>query len=307
MNKLIYLNERSFEASVASGRVGNDLFDELVGLLREIDRRSRGLAVVSHLKLTHLAIGSHPIAAWLGRDKDRARRLKSLQNRAPFDGDFEAIKRVSKGDLDYRHDGQEVIGLGLASWHDGLAVSVDRDPWRQPLLLLRQCLVVEEADGDVRSEENEVHCRNASNPQHIENHADWIDAPPEEGPRTPDELWRDRRRWYPNIAFTPAVESGIRKRPGGDPAIPQIAAKLAKLQRVVAQWEPGSGPPDWGIDVTPENAGRHKYCKFDDLDGTTRLFELHARFTPGENRIHFRLDGQERRIIVAYIGQKLGI
>ena len=295
---------------MVSEQAGNRLFDKLVGVLREINRRSTGLAVASRHRLFDLSIGVYSISAWLGRDRDRSRWLKSLQTRAPFDIDFEAIKEELQGDLEYQHDGQDVIGLGLASWYDGLAVSVDRDPWWHPRLALRQFLVVETSDGDARSEENEVGCRNASNDQHIDHHSDWIDAPLVEGPRTPDELWLHRRRWYPNIAFTPAVESQIRKRPGGDPAILQIAAKLAALQRAIASWEQDRGPPNWGnwgIDVTPENSGRHKYCNFEDLDGTTRLFELHARFTPGENRIHFRLDGQERRIIVAYIGRKLGI
>ncbi len=304
MNKPVYLNERSFEDPVVSEQIGNRLFDKLVGVLGEMNRRSAGLAVVSHLGLFDLSIGAYSIGAWLGHDRDRSRRLKSLQNRAPFYRDFEAIK--GQDDLEYRHDGQEVIGLGLASWCDGLAVSVDRDPWRHPLLALRQFLVFE-TNGEVRWEEKEVDCRNVSCNQHIDHHSDWISAPFVEGPRTPDELWRERRRWYPDIAFTPAVESQIRTRPGGDPAIPQIAAKLADLQKTIAQWEPKRGMPNWGIHVTPENEGRRKFCWFKDLDGEDRCFDLHARFTPGENRIHFRLDGQERRVIVAYIGRKLGI
>ena len=307
MSRIVYLNERSFDAPVASESIGSHLFGILVELLRSIDRRSRGLAIVSHNPLTDLVIGTYPIEAWLGRDRERYRRLRGLQNRSPFDADYEAITQDLRGELEFSHEGQPVIGLGLAAWHQGLAVSVDRAPWQRVQLTLGQVVVVELPDGRVDLEEESVHCRNASDPRHIDHHADWIDTAPAPGPRTPDELWQNRHQWYPNIAFLPSVERQIRDRSIGDPAIPQIAAKLASLQGAMSQWKPGSGAPDWPIDVVPENEGRHKFCEFMDLDGAKRLFELHARFAPGQNRIHFRLDGPERRIIVAHIGPKLGI
>lgn len=307
MNKVLYLNECSFLAPAPSERAAHYLFDQLLSLLREIDRRCPGMVVVSHDRLTKLTIGPYPIAVWLGRDRDRARRLKGLQNRSPFDPDYGGIGSQIQGELEWHFDSQAVIGLGLAAWYGALAISVDRSPWQQPQLTLQQYLVEEGLDGRVREVEEDVRCRNACNIQHASLHTDWIDAPSRPRPNTPDELWLNRHHWYPNIDFLPSVEPHIRGRPVGDPALLQIAEKLAALQRGIAEWTLGSGSPDWGIDVTPENEGRHRFCLFRDLDGTERLFELHARFTPGENRIHFRLHGQEPRIIVAYIGRKLGI
>jgi hypothetical protein len=37
----------------------------------------------------------------------------------------------------------------------------------------------------------------------------------------------------------------------------------------------------------------------------TRVFDLHARFTPGAGRIHFRLDPTAQKFVIAYIGKKL--
>ena len=82
--------------------------------------------------------------------------------------------------------------------------------------------------------------------------------------------------------------------------------KLAALQDTLSGWN-GAGLPDWGVHVTGEYGGREQLCWFEDLDGEQRLFEQHARFTPGAGRIHFRLDGSDQRIVVAYIGRKLGL
>jgi hypothetical protein len=46
---------------------------------------------------------------------------------------------------------------------------------------------------------------------------------------------------------------------------------------------------------------------FTDLDGENRCFDLHARFTPGAGRIHFRLapDDAGPRLVIAHVGHKL--
>ena len=54
--------------------------------------------------------------------------------------------------------GNEVIGLGLASWHDSLAVSVNRDPWRAPELMLQRLLVAEGPQGDLIDQEDDAIC-----------------------------------------------------------------------------------------------------------------------------------------------------
>ena len=154
--------------------------------------------------------------------------------------------------------------------------------------------------------EDDVRCRHATTEQHVKDHTDWIDAHRVDAPRTPDELWHYRGRWYPNIVFLPDVRGQIQDLGAGSPAFGQVVEKLTALQNALSAWS-GAGRPEWGISVTGEYQQREKFCWFEDLDGVRRLFEDHARFTPGAGRIHFRLDGANRRIVVAYVGRKLGI
>ena len=274
--------------------------------LRHLDRRAGGLSVVAHQRLTDLTIGPHPAAIWFAGDRERVQRIRLISNRAPFDVDFESVREKLQGDLEFRYEGEDVSGLGLASWHNSLAVSVNRHPWRTPELPLQRFLVVEGPEGEIVEQEDNVICRNATIEPHVEHHAQWIDAEQVDLPRTPDELWQYAGKWYPNIGLHPRVRAQLVDLGAANPAFNQVVEKLAALQNALSAWN-GDGVPDWGVHVTGEYRGRERLCWFEDLDGEQRLFEQHARFAPGEGRIHFRLNGPDQRIVVAYIGRKLGI
>ena len=306
MDKPIYLNERSFHVPLDSEQEAKRLFGHFYDLLRYLDRRVGGLSLVAHQRLTDLTIGPHPAAIWFAGDRERVRRVKLISNRAPFDVDLESVREQLQGELEFRYEGDEALGLGLASWHDSLAVSVNQDPWWTPELLLQRFLVAEGPRGELIEQEADLTCRHATTEEHVEHHATWIDAEQVDLPRTPDELWQYADKWYPNIAFHPRVKAQLVGLGAASPAFSQVVEKLAALQDSLSGWN-GDGAPDWGVRVTGEHSGREKLCWFDDLDGEPRLFEQHARFAPGEGRIHFRLHGPDRRIVVAYIGRKLGI
>lgn len=85
-----------------------------------------------------------------------------------------------------------------------------------------------------------------------------------------------------------------------------VVDQLVKLEQAVAEWPDGHEAPQWKTKVTGEYEMRRKHCEFPDLDGVVRVFELHARFTPGAGRLHFRLVSADRTARVAYIGRKIG-
>ena len=306
MPKQAYLNELSFNRRHVPAEYGRALFEELFQLLREIDNRSNGVTVIGHRRLMELSIGDCSVGAWLRGDRDRERRLRSLDNRAPFDADIERLAEEMGGALEYLHGEQVAIGLGLASWHDELAISIDVEPWRTERVGLQCYQVFEDDDGELVEKTTNVWTRNVANLSYLHAHEEWLRRRPRDLPQTPDELWLNRGHWYPNIAFISRVESQIRGLHGSSPNFRQIAEKLSILQDSLVDWA-GVGSPEWQLKVVPEFEGREQYCWFEDLDGEKRLFELHVRYTPGANRIHFRLDSTNLRIVIAHIGRKLGI
>lgn len=307
MARQAYLNELSFRSEEhVSPESGSALFEQLFRLLREVDRRANGVTVIGHRRLIELSIGDCSVGAWLRNDVDRKRRLKALDDRAPFDAETDRLAGELEGVLEYQCSEQQAIGLGLASWQDELAVSVDVEPWQTELVELRREQLFEDDEGNLVESASNVRARNASQIHHLDAHEDWLRSPTRDFPRTPDELWLNRGQWYPNIAFLRRVEPQIRGLAAGSPAMRQVTEKLSALQDVLVDWN-GNGQPDWGVKVVGEYEGRERYCWFEDLDGEKRLFELHVRYAPGPNRIHFRLDAPHLRIVVAHVGRKLGI
>ena len=306
MPRHAFLNELSFGSPRVSTEEGRVLFERLFRLLREINRQSDGLTIIGHRRLTELSIGDCSVGAWLRDDRDRMRRLRALVDRAPFEVDVQRIADETGGALEYRYREQVAIGLGLAAWNGDLAVGVERPPWQTEWVELQCYTVLEKDDGGVVDETTTVSARHATDATHLQAHQDWLRPPARDLPRTPDELWLNRMQWYPNVAFIARVERQIRDLPAGSPALRQVAEKLASLQDALFNWN-GVGRPEWQIKVVPENEGRRRYCEFEDLDGEKRLFELHVRYAPGPNRIHFRLDAAAHRIVVAHVGRKLGV
>ena len=185
MKNDVYLNERSFEAPVDSQETANRLFSELFSLLRALDKRLQGVAVIGHQRLTNIAIGFYSVSVWLGADVERVRRLRLIMSRAPFDGEYDSIREQLRGELEFRYRQEVVLGLGLAAWNDCLAVSVNQEPWQHSELTLQRSLLAEQLDGDITEEEADVSCRHATAEHHLENHAAWIDLNRVDAPSSP--------------------------------------------------------------------------------------------------------------------------
>lgn len=122
------------------------------------------------------------------------------------------------------------------------------------------------------------------------------------------EVWERRADLYPHLAF---LEDVRRHLEGLDPEhLRQVLTRLGELNDSMAEWaqqpEDSRSPfPAWKTKVTPESTTRKSLCYFSE-DGVWTLFELHARYTPGAGRIHFRMDYELSRVVVAYVGTKLG-
>lgn len=121
--------------------------------------------------------------------------------------------------------------------------------------------------------------------------------------RNAAELWRSKSEIFSCIRFLRLCEDQLSAL---DPvAFKQVLDRLVELNASALSWPPGSQSPSWRSKITPEYESREKFCYFPDDAGSVHLYELHARFTPGAGRIHFRLLHQERKIEIAYIGAKL--
>lgn len=240
-----------------------------------------------------------------GRVRDEWRYIQQTRNHAPFA--MAPGLTIADTSEEYRYGGEPAAGLGLAASNGQLAVSLMSDAWPDSVIELERAWL-EESDDELVERTESTEARHASTAIHIAEHREFILALALPVPFAGADLWDDRDPLYPHLSFLDRVEDQLRGMSAGSDALRQVAMRLRELEEATAEWDPAEAPfPAWRSHVTPEAEQRKRLCVFSDLDGEDRLFDLHARFTPGAGRIHFRLAPDESgpRLVIAHVGNKL--
>lgn len=260
------------------------------------------------LSFPHWMIGEdYSAVQWMnesGANRDQGRLLMSLQQRAPFRLPAQGLDPESE----YSHRGRPGTAFQATDLHDGMTVSLPVCPdWEEPWLSVTRLHSEEEESGTVELCSQEIVLRHCAQEQHVAEHEEWLRREGLEKLTTGAALWESRERYFPHLSFLPRVEKNLRDL---EPAwfVP-VRKCLLELEETVAEWRINDdGMLNYRSKVTVESDTRVQRGEVDftDLDGRVRTFQLHARFTPGAGRLHFRLLSEKRRARVAHIGGKLG-
>lgn len=120
------------------------------------------------------------------------------------------------------------------------------------------------------------------------------------------ELWRRRSELFPHLIFLSRVEKDLMSIADSAAAFSQIYSRLVSIDASARDWCSGRvAYPCWAGKITNESSSRAPLCDFADDSGGTINYQLHARYTPGAGRIHFRTIDDLRLCEIAYIGQKI--
>ncbi|MEU2397770.1 hypothetical protein ABZ767_12245 [Streptomyces pseudogriseolus] len=302
---LLFLNEKSWGTACDPARAERAMAD-FVAVVRAA-AVAGGATLVSEVDVKALEIAEgYPVNKWIGaspRNRALWQRLRALQGRSPVRSVFPAEDAADH--LEYRHDGEVVLGLGAAHFTDGIAVSLPvARPWQTDQVTLERAELVEDDEGTPEMRHDTVDVRHLSAEPHLDGHLEWIRKARRESVTTGLRIWDSRADLYPHLTFLPRVEGQLA---GLNPHwVVPVRRALERLEEAVAAWDPTAmAEPEWRSKVSPEGETRKRVCRFTDLDGDTRTFDLHARFTPGAGRIHFRLVPEERAIRLAHIGGKI--
>ncbi|UCM90907.1 hypothetical protein [Streptomyces marincola] len=304
---LLFLNEKSWGTTCGKARADAAMAD-FVDVVRAVaDEDRSGTSLVSEVELKSLDVADgYPIGKWIGgspKNHVRWQRLLALRNRAPV----RSVYPTPDADdhLEYRHEDTAVVGMGAAHFMDGVAVSLPVAPsWSTSSITLDRRELVELDDGSLEYEHGVVKVRHVSAVSHVETHRSWIRDAALSRAATGRQVWEHREDLYPHLQFLPRTEAQLSDL---DPRwVVPVRRCLERLDAAAADWDAAVAPePEWQSRVTPEGETRKRVCRFEDVDGEWRTFHLHARFTPGAGRIHFRLIGEENRIRVAHVGRKI--
>lgn len=311
---LAVLNELSVPASEQQYDVPGAarLLADLTELLRACVAIRPDLVLVSSLPLAGTPMTGEGLSFGAvaqrrgGLALDQWRYVRSRQNIAPFS----VARDLPVEDLgtEWHFDDRRCVGLGLAATAGQLAISLASDScWSASAIALQRSVVVE-AGNELLVEQNPVVVKHASSTEHVTAHRDFIANLALPTPFSGQDLWADRKHRYPSLQFLPRVENQVRRLPHGAEWVSSIHGRLDELDRTVREWDPKTDlSPRWLSHVTPEHEQRKRLCEFtDDIDGKVHCFDLHARFTPGAGRIHFRIvNGNPPSLRIAHVGEKL--
>lgn len=305
----LFLNEHSCDKTADRHRAAAAM-NALATALTRVRRMSPDTALIctEELSFPHWTIGENYSAVqWMnenGANRERARLLMGLQQRAPFRIPAQGLDPESE----YSHRGRVGRAFQATDLHDGMTVSLPIAPdWKEPWLSVTRLHPEEDDDGTVELRSANINLRHCSREHHTAEHEEWLRREGLEKLTTGAALWEGRERYFPHLEFLPRVEGNLR---GLDHAwVAQVRKHLRKLEEAVAEWRINDdGMLVYSSKVTVESESRvnRGEVDFTDLDGCVRAFQLHSRFTPGNGRIHFRLIPERKRARIAHIGGKLG-
>jgi hypothetical protein len=305
MAQIIFLNERSHPVGNLHPEIAAQILLSLVEVLLSVKVILPRAALITAEPMATLRLGdNYSIATWLndrGINRERARFLLSLGQQAPFRIAKDLFGDADPGVTVYRYDGDVVEGLGLAHLYGGLPVSFSN------VIRWRVADITLEVEQLLENEEKNwaVEIRHASLVEHVIRHREWLRSLLRRDIRNGADVFANRAELFPHLEFGPGIEANLKKLQV--PALLQVIEYLFGLNDAVESWNPDEHPaPEYPPNTTDESRSRKAQCYFPAPAGGQLLFTWHGRYTPGPGRIHFRLEHNPKRVVLGYIGRKIG-
>lgn len=293
-----YLNELSCECGSASSDNAEEHYVALARLMSALRAKSSNFSLATPQPIRELSVGGVYFVEWgvESCNRDYFRAIHGALNRAPF-----VVPQSASHLVEYHHNGVGCLGLGIAHSKSGVAFSFPTDSmWKiSSITIDRYIVAVDDEQVDQVETPNIFDMPSAF--EYLQLVADRQESSP--ATLTGQQIWNMREEHFPKLRFLPRTERDLVSLEGR--RLAAVHERLVELNSAVEEWDPSTDPfPAWRSFVTPEAATRKQLCWFVDRENR-QLFDLHARFTPGAGRIHFRVDPSAGALIVAYIGSKL--
>jgi len=314
----LFLNELSYRVPAEDVRSAKNTMANFVAVLSSLKRATVRLPNAPRLR-THenfqaaILAPDYSVAKWRGDTAvDHVQRLlfKTYAAQAPFLHNIPTETTREFPELyEYQFDGTACLGLGFAHLLEGIAVSLATEPcWDASSIEVMAQYLTDDSD-----ETFGVRIPHASTIPNINENEPFLatrladENPP---PKTLKEMWEKREQLFPHLAFCDGVEDQLESL---EPVqhLNGVLSSLVGYNEYSRIWseEAEEFNPHAMLHVTPESPGRLRQYR-EQLtfvwDGQSQLFSFHGRFTPRAGRIHMWPDLANRRIVIGYIGMKIG-
>lgn len=277
---------------------------QLAKVLAEVKKLRRESYLLAEARIGELLIGGVTLASFFsnGYARDSVRVILAFSNTSPY----ESFEEVDAGGFDCNVGGRSAKGLLFATLLNTSTVSFASAPlWKSAdvSVVLEE---IDEIEGAVQITQEQRQVANVASVDHVTIHRRRLLEFGVESVASAEEIWTKKSDLFPSLRFLSRVEGQLYSVCADNLARQQITQRLVELERAAREWDPQLQQfPEWCSKVTPEGEQRKRLCEFVDDDGITRCYDLHARYTPGAGRIHFRLVPEVRALEIGYIGPKL--
>ncbi len=314
-----FLNELSHRTPAKDVREARINMAKFVEALSSLKRATARLPNAPQLRTDMNFQGAmlapnYSVAKWRGDNSvDQVQRLlfKTYTAQAPY---LHGIPEEATAEFpevySYHFEGTECQGLGYAHLLKGIAVSLVTEMcWDASSVEVLARYLTDEADESVTIRVPHV----ATPPHVVENEPFLVNRLTDEDPppNTLKKLWENRARLFPHLDFCHTVEDNLEIL---EPVqhLNGVLSSLIGYDVFARKWsaEGGDFEPHAMLYVTPESSRRLKrygeQLTFE-WNGRFEVFSFHGRFTPGAGRIYMLPDLANRRLVIGYIGMKIGI
>lgn len=311
MRPQLFLNENSFGVQASHKHEAKQWVSALVDVGWELVRVGAKRALCHPAGISDRNLGAnYNIRQWLNdkrTDIERRRFLRMLLTHEPY-FESQSIADVLR-EVDSRYNGVASMGLGLAHFCGGVAVSLlSADEWRYPSLQIE--VDVLNGSQEVVTERKDV--RHAALVSHVESHRNWLRDKYFQSVVEREDLVASFPALFPSICLCAAAYKQISQLRKSDAHMKPLLKLLDLFQVYADSWDGGAfDASTLGCDASVESkATLNKYGAertFCCPDGECRIFSWHAKFNPGAWRMYFVPDAIRKRFTVGYIGRHLPV
>jgi len=289
---------------------GMDRFTSLLSRLGSMLGRSYSLRTLSEFATYELFHG-YCIQQWMNDrrvSKEQRSLLLSLVTKGPY---ITEDLISTHADVEVFYEGDASKGLLFAYINNAMVLSIDEYAnWNHQYLLVEVTKYCDEANDLITKRLNLNH---AANLDDLDVHEQWIENCKKSAIQSPDDLFRLKNDYFPNIFFNQECVDQLKQMPGNSIHFNSILGKLFIIQEYCLQTHSQtldiSALSDLGMNVRPDSASTlQKYgdCRMHyNSDGVKELFTFHFDLNPGEWRVYIKWNNTKRSIEFGYIGLHL--
>jgi hypothetical protein len=305
INELSGLMPPQFQVPVAASAAdARQLMSRFVTCISEGFRQKylTALRTAETFSLFDLAVG-YSIENW------RNDRAANRDERTLFRSFTTAFPYLNTPVEEVTYQGIRAAGFSSCVITNSLAVSWASQPiWEQTAISVEMLRLT--VGGELLS--TEITVRNASSSDHWRTHAEWIRNTYASTIGTGQELLDRASRMLPHLAFGPLAIKQLRGLSGNEISFPWIIQALLSAETEMLQWKDGAFPhnrlpgPASGESWTVHNEKKLRDKRvFQTDDGSWEFMEHHMKQIGQNQRVHYWVDGINRRMVIGYVGEHL--